>query len=261
MHTPCHIGDQERSGLISVQGYIAALPVGDLNSHSVAVRICRDQDVRADFAAQFLRQSKGFGILRIRIAHCSELRIRVLLLGNNIKILVTEIRRQLLHRDASRAVERSIDDRDRPVDLVIRALSHGHNVVEVRKVHLLAQHPDFSLLDGLFQRNPLKAVKEIKSQDLFEHSVGDLSGDLRAVHPVYFISVVFLRIVAGCHVDAAQCREASDGKRQLGRRTERREQVRLDPVSCQDLRRQLRELLGVVAAVIGKNKPPVHILP
>ena len=260
-HALGHICDQERACLVSVQCRVAALPVCDLDSHSVAVRICRDQDFRSDFAAKLFCQCERLGILRVGISDCSELRIRIFLLRYDGKILIAKHGGQLLHGHAACAVERRIDDRYGQIQLLVLSLPHGHDIIQISQVHLLAQHAHFSLIDRVLKGHLLKAVKQVQRQDLPEHAVRDLAGDLRAVHPVDLVAVVLLGIVAGRQVDAAERREASDGKRQFRRRTKGREKVNCDPVPCKDLRREFRELFGMVAAVIGDRKTPCRILP
>ncbi len=68
-----------------------------------------------------------------------------------------------------------------------------------------------------------------------ENAVGHGAGNLRAVLPVHLVAVVFLRIVAGRHVDAGDTAEFPDGIGKFRCRPKRRKQKGMDPVARKDL--------------------------
>ena len=66
--------------------------------------------------------------------------------------------------------------------------------------------------------------------------------------------------MACSHIYARECAQFSDGEGQFGSRAKRRKQINFYSVRCQDLCGKLRELFGIIAAVIGENDPFCRIL-
>ena len=73
---------------------------------------------------------------------------------------------------------------------------------------------------------------------------------LSAVVPVRFVAVILFRVVRGGDDHAAVAFQLADGEAQLGRRTERVEQVNLESVRCEDVGDAFRKQPAVVAAVV-----------
>ena len=58
-------------------------------------------------------------------------------------------------------------------------------------------------------------------------------GDLRAILPVYLISVILRRVMTGCNVDTGDAAKRTHCIRQFRRRTQRFEDISLNSIGCQ----------------------------
>ena len=169
--------------------------------------------------------------------------------------------RHLHHGYASRSVQGCIDDRDIKIQLFVRALCQREDVVHVAAVHLFSQHCNHALFNRLAEGDSLELVKHIQLFNTGQHAVRNLTGNLGSVFPVHLVAIVFLGVVAGSHVDTGDRPQLSDsiGKFRCG--TERWKQIRPDPVPRENLSRHFRELLRVIAAVVGDHNSPGRVLP
>ena len=74
----------------------------------------------------------------------------------------------------------------------------------------------------------------IRHRFYFIHNSGVMRRcDLCSVLPIYFISIVFRRIVACCHIDSGNAAKFSDGKRKFRRRTKALKYIGFDAVCSQ----------------------------
>ena len=212
LHALGHVSDQHGSCLIAVQETVLAVIPQHFNRHAVTVRIRSDQNFRACFLSELLRQLKSFRVFRIWITDCRKLRIRHLLLGNDAEPRVAHLLHYRADRNRSGAVERSIHDTDGTVQFRGRMLAHALHVIKIGAVHLIADHDDKALLPRLIQRHFLKFIEEIQLLDFLQHTVRNSTRNLRAVRPVHLVPVILLRVMARCHVYAGYRAEFPYGK-------------------------------------------------
>ena len=212
LHTLGHVGDQHGSRLIAVQETVPAVIPQYFNRHAVTVRIRSDQNFRSGFLSEFFRQFKSFRVFRIRITDCGKLRIRHLLLGNDVEPRVPHLLHNRADRNRAGAVERSVHDADGAVQLRGRMLAHALHVIKIGAVHLIADHDDKAFLLRLIQRHFLKFIEEIQLLDFLQHTVRNSTRNLRAVRPVHLVPVILLRVMARCHVYAGYRAEFPYGK-------------------------------------------------
>ena len=137
-----HIGNEQCAGLIAVQSPETAFPVGNFDSHAVAVRVGCNEDFHMLLLPEFLGKPECSRILRVRERHRCEVRIRILLFRHNVKTGETALFHDSRERYAARAVERGVDDGNRKVQFVIRALAHGFDIIKIVAVHRFAENGD-----------------------------------------------------------------------------------------------------------------------
>ena len=94
-----------------------------------------------------------------------------------------------------------------------------HDLADVCLIHLIAENLNKAFSQSLIIVHCLYVLEDIYLCYFGRYNVCMLRSELRAVCPVCLVSVVFLRIVASCDVDACDRTGLSDCKRKLRCRT------------------------------------------
>ncbi len=251
----CHVGNEKSTGLVAVQRPVSALTVRNFDGHAVAVGIRGNEYIGVYGLPQGFGQAKGPRILRIGIADGGEFRIGLGLLRDHDKIHKASLLHDAGERNGTGTVERCIDDGNRSVELLIRALCHGQNIVQIGPVHVLSEKGDESLLPCAVKGQTVNdgIVQKVQLLYLMKDAVRDAAGDLCAVLPINLAAVVLLRIVAGRHVDAGGGAQTPYGIGELRRGAKAGKQIDMNAVPCQNFGRKLREFPGMIPAVVGNN--------
>ena len=122
--------------------------------------------------------------------------------------------------------------------------AHLAHLVQIAAVHLLADEVDE-------RRIALKAdILDAHSRCRLDNGLVVGRGHLRAVVPIGFVAVVFLRVVAGGDVHTRLTAQPTDGKRDLRRGAHIVKQIDADAVGRKDVGRRLGKLAAVVATVV-----------
>ena len=204
---------QQNSHLVAGDGDIL-LPLPHQDTDTVRVGIGADDEVAAHFSGKLHRQRKPFRIFRIGTFHRGERAVDDHLFLHGIKVPDPKAPQRFRDEFVSASVERRIYHFETvchrlngfPVDGLSK------NTLEKGFVRLLIQQEDLSLFHRLIVIAGGKIIEQVDLLHLFGDLFRFLRRKLRPVGPVDLVSVVFLRIVAGGHVDA-RCRTViTDGK-------------------------------------------------
>ena len=177
---------------------------------------------------------EGCRRFRIGIAHRREVRIRILLLFDNMEIRKAPVRHHSPEGNGAGAVQRGVYDGNIQSQVLCAVDRKGFDGVQIASVILFAQHDDAAVRQSLLVASVVEITEIIQAADLFHHTVGDGRAHLTAVLPVGLVSVIFLRVVGSGDVDAGNRSQLPDGPGKLGRRPEIRKYVDFDPRFCQN---------------------------
>ena len=183
---------------------------------------------------------------RVRGRYGRKVAVRDILFFYRDDVRKAEFAERFGDEDDSGSVYRRVDD----FQVVMGGDGFGRqrqrmNGVEVDRVEGFVENDDVvfvSVGEHLIRRRDLLHLRD----DVFVVR----SHYLSAVVPVRFVAVILFRVVRGGDDHAAVAFQLADGEAQLGRRTERVEQVNLESVRCEDVGDAFRKQPAVVAAVV-----------
>ena len=215
---PQNILGDEHAGHISGKAYIfTGFRIFCMNTKTVCIRICGKNNICIYFFCKLKSKCPGIFVLRVRIWNCREVSVRNLLFFHNINLCETKLTENSSDRNISGSVKWCVND-----------------------LHILGSLRDDLRVDALFFQLRDIFVIKIGSDDaeqilcsgfIFFHCFyhGKIRYfcyfcknvfimrrcDLGTVFPVYFISVVFSRVMAGCDHNTGNTAKLTDCKRKL----------------------------------------------
>ena len=196
---------------------IFAVLVLDTYTKTVCIRVCCQNEVCIYFFGKFQSKFECLCCFRVRIAYCREIAIRQFLLFDNVNVLKSKFFEDSSCRDVSCAVKRCVNN------LEVLALSldriHVKNLFlkfcHISIVYFFADHLEQACLFCFCLVHSLNSIPVRDGLNLSHDSADVRRCDLCAIFPVYLVSVVFRRVMAGCYVDTCNTSEMTYCKRKF----------------------------------------------
>jgi len=177
--------------------------VFDTYTKTICIRICCKNEICIYFFCKLQSKFKSFCCFRIRIADCREISVRKFLLFNHIYILESEFFKDSSCRDVSGSVKRCINDFE--VLALFLDCIHMDNLFlkfcHISIVYLFTDHLEETSFFCFCLVHGLNCIPVGDGLNLSHDTAVMWRCDLCTVFPVYFVSVVFRRVVAGSYVD------------------------------------------------------------
>ena len=193
---------QEYAYFITAYQLIGAVRAFHCDAHTVCIRIRRKHQVRAGFLRQVQPLLQRLEDLRIRVAACGEIAVRIFLIRNNRDVRHTNVFQDLGHRHQTGAVERAVHQFQSCSPAEARTNLAGLDGIVKRTLAVLSDEADQSFLNALCERYVFRAVQHVRLLDLLVYDRRRIVRHLASVRPVRFISVVLRRVVGRRHHNA-----------------------------------------------------------
>ncbi len=227
---------QQTAGHISGEGMIfTGFRILHVDTQPVRIGIGSQHQIGVHFLCQLQSQRKCLCGLRVRIADRRELAVRQLLLRHHVHVLEADLPQHSACRDVAGAVQRCVYNADILLGC-INGILMDHLAFQLCDIRIIDIAADVLVQTGRLCRSLVHGfhLVIIRHRAHLCHNAGVVGrGDLCAVLPVYLVTVVFRRVVAGGDVDACDAVQLTHriGKLRCG--AQRFKHIRPDAVGRQ----------------------------
>ena len=208
---------KKTAGHISCQVMVFAVFIFYAHTQTVCIRICGKNKIRIHFFCKLQTEFKGFGCFRIRIAYCRERAVRKLLLLNNIYVFKAQLLQDPSCRNISGSVKRCINDLQ-VFALCLNGILMDHLFFQLFHIGIVNLLTDHFIKACFFCLSLVHGFYSIPVGDrlYLSHDSGVMRrSDLSAVLPVYLVSIVFRRVMAGSDINSRNTAKVTDCKRKF----------------------------------------------
>ena len=236
---------QKDAGLVArKQDRLAVLD--DRDADAVGVGVGGEQQVGVRLGRKGEPALERLADFRIRVGAGGEVAVRNCLLRLDDQVGYADAREDLGDAFESRAMERGIDDLERPAFGGKRSLLAA---IDESVDCIVADPCDKALREPLFEIHADHIVEDVDAFDFGLDVGGRLRRDLAAVGPVDLVAVVLGAVVRCRDADARRALHIAHGEAQGRRRLDARVEPRLHAIRGEHARSDLAELLAHGAAV------------
>ena len=187
-----------------------------INAKTVCIRVCSQNQIRIFFPGQLQSQLKCVFIFRIGIGNRREVSVRQFLLFHHINLCKAQLFKNPPDRKIPGSMKRGIHNLQ-VFGFFTKDFRMKHKALQGFYVFIIHFRPDNLVqpcFPGLFQTHGFYSAVVGYLVHFLDNLLVPGAGNLGPILPVHFVTIIFRRIMTGCHYDSCGTAQLSQGKRQ-----------------------------------------------